>query len=128
VVEEATLRELAPSALLKDGADLEFRVQRLRIDPRAQALVALLRHGLHAGTAEPLEAESVALTLVGRGLGPRSARAARGSSARPPSSAARCSAERRQHPIAKDSDSAPQRSVAYSSLPECGGSIRRAVS
>ena len=82
VVDEATLRELAPSALLKDGADLEFRVQRLRIDPRAQALVALLRHGLHAGTAEPLEAESVALTLVGRGLGPRSARAARGSFAR----------------------------------------------
>ena len=82
VVDEATLRELAPSALLKDGADLEFRVQRLRIDPRAQALVALLRHGLHAGIAEPLEAESVALTLVGRGLGPRSARAARGSFAR----------------------------------------------
>ena len=82
VVDEATLRELAPSALLKDGADLEFRVQRLGIDPRAQALVALLRHGLHAGIAEPLEAESVALTLVGRGLGPRSARAARGSFAR----------------------------------------------
>src|SRR5437667_117863 len=74
VVDEATLRELVPSDLLKDGADLEFRVQRLRIDPRAQALVALLRHGLHAGIAEPLEAESVALTLVRRGLRRRGTR------------------------------------------------------
>src|SRR6185436_434873 len=36
-----------------------------------QALVALLRHGLLQGTAEPLEAESLALTLVRRALGPR---------------------------------------------------------
>jgi AraC family transcriptional regulator len=82
VVEDATLRELAPRALLQNSADLKFRMQRLRIDPRAQALVALLRHSLHAGTAEPLEAESLALTLVGRALGPRSTRAAGGSLAR----------------------------------------------
>jgi AraC-like DNA-binding protein len=79
VAEETTLRELAPPALLQNSADLKFRMQRLRIDPRAQALVALLRHSLHAGTAEPLEAESLALTLVGRALGPRSTRAAGGS-------------------------------------------------
>ena len=60
VVENATLRELAPRALLQNSADLKFRMQRLRIDPRAQALVALLRHSLHAGTAEALEAESLA--------------------------------------------------------------------
>ncbi len=82
VVDEATLRELAPPALLEDRADLAFRMQRLRIDPRAQALVALLKHSLHSGSAEPLEAESVALTLVGRALGPRSTRAAGGSLAR----------------------------------------------
>jgi AraC family transcriptional regulator len=82
VVEDATLRELAPRALLQGGADLKFRMQRLRIDPRAQALVALLRHSLHAGTAEPLEAESLAVTLAGRALGPRSTRAAGGSLAR----------------------------------------------
>jgi AraC family transcriptional regulator len=78
VVDEATLRELASPALLQERADLRFRMQRLRIDPRAQALVALLRHSLHAGTAEPLEAESLALTLVGRALRSRTTRAAGG--------------------------------------------------
>jgi AraC family transcriptional regulator len=82
VVEDATLRELAAPALLQNGADLKFRMQRLRIDPRAQALIALLRHSLHAGTAEPLEAESLAVTLVGRALRFRSTRAAGGSLAR----------------------------------------------
>ena len=56
---------------LRDGGTLAFRQQRRRIDPRAQALVALLRHGLRQGIAEPLEAESLALTLVRRALGPR---------------------------------------------------------
>ena len=76
VVEEALLRELAPDALLRSGAELAFRPQRLRIDPRAQALVALLRHSLHQGVAEPLEAESLALTLAQRSLGPRTTHAA----------------------------------------------------
>jgi len=75
LVNEALLRELAPKALLKGGAALAFREQRLRIDPRAQVLAALLRHGLHQGTAEPLEAESLALTLVQRALGPRTTHA-----------------------------------------------------
>src|ERR1700682_3697280 len=43
---EPLLRELAPKALLRDGAGLAFDRQRLRIDPRAQVLVALLRHSL----------------------------------------------------------------------------------
>jgi len=76
VVEEALLRELAPDALLRHGSELAFHQQRLRIDPRAQALVALLRHSLHQGVAEPLEAESLALTLAQRALGPRTTHAA----------------------------------------------------
>jgi AraC-like DNA-binding protein len=81
-VSEPLMRELAPAAALGDGAVLAFRPDRLRIDPRAQALVALLRHGLRQGTAETLEAESLALTLVQRALGPRTARAAGASAGR----------------------------------------------
>ncbi len=81
-VEPTMLRELAPPALLHDGAPLRFRLQRLRIDPRAQVLVALLRHSLREGTAEPLEAESLALVLVRRALGPHTAHAAGASAAR----------------------------------------------
>ena len=73
---ELLLRELAPRDLLRHGDRLAFRVQRLRIDPRAQVLVALLRHSLQENIAEPLEAESLALTLVHRSLGARTAHSA----------------------------------------------------
>lgn len=43
-----------------------FRPKRLGIDARTQVLVALLRYSLREGMAEPLEAESLALTLVRR--------------------------------------------------------------
>jgi AraC-like DNA-binding protein len=76
IISESLLREMAPRTLLRDGATLAFRQQRLRIDPRAQALVALLRHSLREKIAEPLEAESLALTLVQRALGPRTTHAA----------------------------------------------------
>jgi len=79
LVDEDLLREIAPKTLLREGAALAFRKQRLRIDPRAQALVALLRHSLLNGIAEPLEAESLALTLVQRSLNPRTAHAAEAS-------------------------------------------------
>lgn len=69
-------RELAPRTSLRDGAALAFRHQRLRIDARTQALVALLRHSLRENIAESLEAESLALTLVQRALGPRTTHAA----------------------------------------------------
>ena len=68
---EPLLRELAPSSLLHDRGTLGFRRQHQRIDPRAQALVALLRHSLENGSIEPLEAEGLLLTLVCRSLGPR---------------------------------------------------------
>src|ERR1700730_17406880 len=75
-ISEPLLRELAPPTFLRDGATLAFQRQRLRIDARAQALVALLRHGLRQNIAEPLAAESLALTLVRRALGLRTTHAA----------------------------------------------------
>lgn len=74
VIHESLLHELAPRELLRAGPALAFRQQRLRIDARTQALVALLRHSLRQKIAEPLEAESLALTLAHRALGPRTAR------------------------------------------------------
>ena len=73
-ISDTQLHELAPRDLLDDGPAVIFRPMRLRIDARTQALVALLRHGLRRRIAEPLEAESLALTLVQRALGPRTAR------------------------------------------------------
>ncbi len=71
VIGESQLRELSPKNLLNDGPALTFRRQRSRIDARTQSLVALLRHSLRENTSGPLEAESLALTLVQRALGSR---------------------------------------------------------
>jgi AraC family transcriptional regulator len=75
VISEAMLRELAPTTLMRGGANPLFRQPRLRIDARTQALVALLRHSLRQKIVEPLEAESLSLTLVQRALGPRTTHA-----------------------------------------------------
>src|SRR5260370_37987189 len=75
-ISEPLLHELAPPAFLRDSATLAFHRQRRRIDARAQSLVALLRHSLREKIAEPLEAESLALTLGQRALGPRTTHAA----------------------------------------------------
>jgi len=76
VISEPLLREIAPRSFLHPGAVLVFRQQRLRVDARTQALVAMLRHSLREHIAEPLEAESLTLTLVQRALGPRTTHAA----------------------------------------------------
>jgi AraC-like DNA-binding protein len=68
-IAEPLLQELAPKKHLHAGGAVKFRRQRLRIDARAQALVAMLRHSLKSKAAETLEAESLALTLVRRALG-----------------------------------------------------------
>lgn len=81
-VEESLLRELTPKSQAHDGAALTFRRQQLRIDARAQALVALLRHSLAHDAAETLEAETLALTLVRRAVGERTAHAAGASAGR----------------------------------------------
>jgi len=75
-ISEPLLREIAPPAFLEGNARPAFRPQRLRIDARAQALVAVLRHSLRENIAGPLEAESLALTLAQRALGPRTTHAA----------------------------------------------------
>lgn len=75
VIEESQLHELAPVEILHQGCGVRFRRRRLRIDGRAQALAAILRHSLHQNITEPLEAEVLALTLVRRTLGPRSSHA-----------------------------------------------------
>jgi AraC-like DNA-binding protein len=74
-ISEPLLRELAPPTFLRATRELAFREQRLRIDPRTQALVALLRHSLRQNIVETLEAESLALTLVRRALGVRTTHA-----------------------------------------------------
>lgn len=73
-LEEGILRELVSKEYLRPGCDLAFRMQRMRIDPRAQALVSLLCHGLSRAIAEPLQAETLILTLVRRALGERTSR------------------------------------------------------
>jgi AraC family transcriptional regulator len=71
VISQPALEELTPRHLLQNEESVRFRTQRVRIDPRTQALAALLRHSLQANIAESLEAESLALTLAKRALGPR---------------------------------------------------------
>lgn len=70
---EALLVELVPDAHCTKVPTFAFNRQKLQIDARAQALVALLRHGLATGTAEILEAEALALTLVRRAVGKHNA-------------------------------------------------------
>jgi AraC family transcriptional regulator len=79
---DEVLCELAPGESLSARAVVGFRLQHQRIDPRAQALVALLRHSLENGTIEPLEAENLTLTLVCRSLGPRTSHESRATYAR----------------------------------------------
>lgn len=74
-VSEESLLELAPRALVREGGGPVFRRQGLSIDPGSQALAALLRHRLANAVVEPLEAESLALTLVRQTLGERPSRA-----------------------------------------------------
>jgi AraC family transcriptional regulator len=75
-ISEPLLRELAPKEQVRKEGVLAFRRQRLRIDARTQALAAVLRHSLTLNTAETLEAETLALTLVRRAVGERTSHAA----------------------------------------------------
>ena len=78
-VAERWLEELAPKEQVRGGDGLAFRRQRLRMDARTQALVAMLRYSLDRHVAETLEAETLTLTLIRRALGERTSHAARAS-------------------------------------------------
>ncbi len=81
-IDEPLLRELVPKEHIRPGSTLAFHRQRLRIDPRAQALMAILRYSLLKNVAEPLEGETLALTLVRRALGERTSHASKATAGR----------------------------------------------
>src|SRR5882724_9105082 len=68
---ESSLRELVPQEHIRAGSPLAFAEHRLRIDSDTQALAAQLRHTLERELTEPLEAETMLVTLVRRALGAR---------------------------------------------------------
>jgi len=70
-ISEEFLRELAPASILISSGTLRFRDQHRRIDPPAQALVAVLRHSLMNGAVEGLAAETQLLTLISHSIGSR---------------------------------------------------------
>src|SRR4030095_4802852 len=74
--------ELPPQKYVRNSEELAFRRQRLRIDARSQALVATLRYSLDRNVAEPLEGETLTLTLIRRALGERTSHAAGASAGR----------------------------------------------
>jgi len=75
-VADQWLDELAPRQQLRDRGGLAFRLQRLRLDERAQAMVAPLRYSLDRKVAEPLQAETLTLALIRQSLGERTPAAA----------------------------------------------------
>jgi AraC-like DNA-binding protein len=81
-IKEPLLRELVPKQHVNANGRFGFREQRLRIDARAQALVALLRYGVSRAAAETLEAETLTLTLVRRALGEGKSHATRATAGR----------------------------------------------
>jgi AraC-like DNA-binding protein len=81
-VAEHWLDELTPQEHVRNSEELAFRRQRLRIDARSQALVATLRYSLDRNVAEPLEGETLTLTLIRRALGERTSHAAGASAGR----------------------------------------------
>ena len=79
---EPLLRELLPKERVPASGPLVFPEHRLRIDSQTQALVAQLRHSLVRAVTEPLEAETMALSLVHRAVGGRTPHAGRASAGR----------------------------------------------
>ncbi|MDT5082381.1 MAG: hypothetical protein QOJ80_7018 [Mycobacterium sp.] len=70
-VDTPTLLELTPGEHLRRPDRAIFKPLRLPIDPRSQAQVATLRHGLDTGRMNALEAETLTLTLIRGVLGER---------------------------------------------------------
>jgi AraC family transcriptional regulator len=73
-IDGEALLELAPDDDLLIKSRPVFNRPRLRIDVRAQSLMALLRHSLNRGVLPTLEAETLTLALARRALGERASR------------------------------------------------------
>lgn len=71
----ALLRELSPTDQLPRGGVARFSRPRRGIDPQAQAMLAMLRHGLARGALDLFEAESLALALIRQSLDERTSHA-----------------------------------------------------
>jgi AraC-like DNA-binding protein len=81
-VDTETLLELAPSDYLRTPGRAAFNRPRLPIDPQTQSLAALLRHRLNNESVEPLDVETLTLTLLRRTMGEPSSPTARSSAGR----------------------------------------------
>lgn len=75
LIAEDILCELVSAEQIVGGEKLRFHRQHRGIGPDVQAHAALLRHRLTRGVAEPMEAETMAFTLVSGALGARSSNA-----------------------------------------------------
>ncbi|HEU0310707.1 MAG TPA: hypothetical protein VFR36_05770 [Sphingomicrobium sp.] len=63
-LDDELMLEIAPASRIKSGPGIAFREQRARIDPSVQTISALLRHGLRSRSMEPLQGETLALSLI----------------------------------------------------------------
>jgi AraC family transcriptional regulator len=81
-IRPADFLELVPLGYLANEHAVALNQPRFRVDSPTQALTARLRHGLSQGLMDTLEAEVLALALVGRALGERTSHAAAGSARR----------------------------------------------
>ena len=82
VISEALLRELAPKALLRDGAGWRFAGSGCASIRARRSWSRCCGTACMQGSPKPLEAESLALTLVRRALGARTSHAAGASTGR----------------------------------------------
>jgi AraC-like DNA-binding protein len=63
-VDDELMREIVPTSKIERGSRLVFREQRARIDPSIQTIIAQLRQRLRSGAMEPLQGETLSLSLI----------------------------------------------------------------
>lgn len=63
-LDDEVMREIVPISRISAGPGIAFREQRARIEPSVQAITAKLRHGLRSSVMEPLQGETLALSLI----------------------------------------------------------------
>lgn len=63
-LDDELMREIVPAPRIAQGPGIAFRQQRVRVAPSVQTIAALLRHGLRSGAMEPLQGETLSLSLI----------------------------------------------------------------